>query len=125
MQWDSINDDALGQMDANPKGKPVYQRIMQKFHVLRAVLTGDKPKGRPDAPTPAPPYMRPAGVPDADRDPELFVSWAIKRMDAITTANELSLIWENEISPASDGLFKPDCDALEIHYEQRLAKLGG
>jgi len=124
-QWDKLNDDLLGVMSNEPeKGKVIYDRIMAEQNRLMTRLTPPGPDIARDT-APSAPYVRPAGVPDADRDPELFVSWAIKRMDAINSAAELSVVWEGEITPASDGLLMPDCKALEIHYEQRLAKLGG
>jgi hypothetical protein len=74
-----------------------------------------------EAATPA----RPAGCPDPEKDPDGFVKWAEKRMDALNSEAELTLIWESEITPASDGLFLPDCKALQEYYEKRLEKLGG
>ena len=38
---------------------------------------------------------------------------------------ELTMIWENEITPASDGLFKPDCDALQQIYDELFVRIGG
>lgn len=120
-KWDSLNDEPLGKVQA---GAPeTYAKIEAKFEEMRvkfqrgSISSGTVP--------PAPKAERPEGCPSAELEPDAFVVWATKRMDALTSAEELTLIWENEITPASEGLFKPDCDSLQAHYEQRLAKLGG
>lgn len=120
-KWDSLNDEPLGKVQA---GAPeTYAKIEAKFEEMRvkfqraSISSGTVP--------PAPKAERPEGCPNAELEPDAFVVWATKRMDALTSAEELTLIWENEITPASEGLFKPDCDSLQAHYEQRLAKLGG
>jgi hypothetical protein len=132
-QWDIANDDPLAQMDANEKGRPVYNRILREFEAIRDKLQpahnpthkSGPEKAKPAQPAADAPQSRPAGCPDPEKDPDGFVTWAQKRMAAIATAEELSLIWENEITPASVGLFKPDCDALEDYYNDRLVKIGG
>jgi hypothetical protein len=48
----------------------------------------------------------------------------MKLMDSQDNPDDLSNVWETQITPASDGLFMPDCDSLKAHYENRLAKLG-
>lgn len=142
MQWDNANDDLLSQLAAGDND--LYSAVLQTTEKLRAALTVTtgpettaKQAGAAD-PVPGPltqetpativeaaaPFVRPEGCPDPDKDPDAFVIWAQKRMDAINGADELSLIWENEITPASDGLFKPDCDALDEYYNARLEKLG-
>lgn len=131
--WDTANDDPLSQMDANEKGKPVYDRILREFDTIRAKLVAAaKPDPISTGPQQAVPkaqqtetFTRPTGMPNAEMEPEAFVIWAKKRMDAITGEAELNLVFENEISPGSDGLFKPDVDDIQAHYEARLAKLGG
>lgn len=120
-KWDSLNNEPL--IKVRDKAPKTYAQIEAKFAEIGARLqrgsisTGTVP--------PAPKAQRPDGCPNPELEPDAFVVWATKRMDALTSAEELTLIWENEISVASDGLFKPDCDSLETHYEQRLAKLGG
>lgn len=140
--WDAANDLPLSQMDADPKGKPVYERVLREFDVIRDKLQpkpGTVQEKAPDVHKDPPPvhaeatpvhqeqpaFVRPEGMPDAEKDPDAFVLWAVQRMNNITGAEELSLIWQEEITPGTEGLFKPDCDSLEAHYEARLAKLGG
>lgn len=143
-QWDLINDNPLAQMDANEKGKPVYERVLKEFEDLRARLQSADPissgprtksanpdanemhpkAGHGDLGTPEP-FVRPKGCPDAEKDPDAFLVWAQKRMDGITGAAELQIVWEGEIAPASDGLFRPDCLALEEYFNKRLEKLEG
>lgn len=127
--WDRENDEALGILSNEPKAAALHAQIAAETEKLMAKLmppgsAGDVPPAADDK-VPSPRGNRPAGVPDAERDPESFVSWAIKRMDGINVGEELTVVWEGEITPASDGLMMPDCKALEVHYEQRLAKLGG
>lgn len=123
-KWDALNDEPLGKLNA---GAPaLYARITEKFTELRARLMRDSILTGPTSPqTEATKFQRPEGCPDGERDPDGFVIWAQKRMDAINYAEELTIVWETEITPASDGLFKPDCDSLQEYYEKRLEKLGG
>lgn len=123
--WDAANDELLGIMSNDPKAAALYAKIMSETERMTARLAepGETPK--PPVADDKVPSPRPAHIPDPDKDPESFVSWAIKRMDGINIGEELTVVWEGEISPASDGLMMPDCKALEVHYEQRLVKLGG
>jgi hypothetical protein len=140
--WDRLNDSPLAQMDASEKGAPVYDRVLKECEVIRARLQpahNDTHKSTTEKATPAQAsdveanssatpsqaFVRPEGCPDADKDPDGFVIWATKRMDGLDNPDDLSNIWETEITPASDGLFKPDCDGLLAHYNAHLAKLGG
>lgn len=138
--WDKLNDEALATMSNAEKGAPVYADIMKEFEALRVkfrdtapvevkpdpISTGPQQTVVPPAVNDPPqPFERPAGCPDADKDPDAFVTWAQKRMDGISYPTELSVVWEGEIGPASDGLFLPDCKALEEYYNKRLEKIGG
>jgi hypothetical protein len=64
------------------------------------------------------------GIPNAEREPDAFVVWATKLMNDQDNPDDLSNVWETKITPASDGLFKPDVDQLKRHYEARMAKIG-
>lgn len=125
-KWDQLNDEPLAKVN---EGAPtIYKIVADKFTEIRArLMRGSISTGPIDSPPAAPSeqFQRPEGCPDAERDPDGFVIWAQKRMDAINYAEELTIVWENEITPASDGLFKPDCDSLQEYYEKRLEKLGG
>lgn len=123
-------------MSNDEKGAPFYERIMATAEELTeqfgGAAEGAEVKSDPistgraaEQPTTSASIARPAGVPDAERNPDGFVVWATKRMDAINDPTELAVIWEGEITPWSDGLFLPDCKALEDHYNARLAKIGG
>jgi phage recombination protein Bet len=120
VEWDNFNDGPLATI--SNKSKPHYNRIMNRFEELKAKFKADPISTGPQVP-PAP---KPAadGVPNAERDPDGFVVWATKLMDGQDNHDDLSNVWETEITPASDGLFMPDCDSLKQHYEKLLAKLG-
>jgi hypothetical protein len=149
--WDELNDEFLGKVDT---GAPeVYVRIMATFEKVKAGFEPDhaaprpqeartearaKPDpistGRPEpasAAVPSPPAarqteaVRPQGCPDPNRDPEGFLIYAAKRMKAINNAEELALVFENEIDPASDGLMKPDYSALQAELRANEKRLGG
>jgi hypothetical protein len=139
IEWDNLNDAPLATI--SNKAPQIYSRIMNQFEALKAKFKPDPiSSGVPKAPTtgflgdkpmarvePAKAIL-PAGCPDAERDPDGFVEWASKRLRDVYSRNnpdELTLIWQNEITPASDGLFKPDCDLLQSLYDELLTKLGG
>ena len=130
--WDKMNDHPLGQVSNGAKS--VYQRIEDKFNELKiklqrdSISTGPTQDVPPSPPTEEPTFVRPEGCPDADKDPDGFVEWATKRLAEVAargSLTELDMIWEAEITPASDGLFKPDCDALQEIYEGHQKRLGG
>jgi ERF superfamily protein len=137
-QWDQVNDSPLAQMDASDNGKPVYDRILKEFEVIRSRLSWHSQMHNPTSEKavtattaaantvpPATKFVRPAGCPDAEKDPDGFVEWAMKRMDSLDNQDDLSNVWETEINEAMDGLFKPDVDSLKQYYEKRMAKVGG
>lgn len=114
--------------DAGKKADPISTGISDEEKAARAAaLVEDRARENATASAPAATgqFVRPAGMPNAEMEPDNFVAWAIKRMDNITDGAALTVVWENEISAGSDGLFKPDVDALQAHYEARLAKLEG
>jgi hypothetical protein len=145
-QWDQLNDDPLTQMDANEKGKSVYERVLREFDAIRAKLQPPPVQGNPadqsfyqqtraevrnaeaaklsDVVPPAE-IKRPDDCPNAEREPDAFISWSAKRMAAITTAAELDLIFEQIIDPAADGMMPPDYAAVQAEYEANKKRLGG
>jgi ERF superfamily len=133
-EWDNLNDGLLASLDE--KNAALYQEVMADVAALQASFSAG-PYTTTAAPGPTKPPradmapaqqqtrpVRPEGCPDADKDPDGFVIWATKRMDGLDNPDDLSNIWETEITPATEGLFKPDCDALAKYYAARLAKLG-
>ena len=120
VEWDNLNDAPLATI--SNKSKPHYNRIMNRFEELKAKLQRDSISTGPAVP-PAPKTTA-DGIPNAEREPDAFVVWCQNRMKNINNIEELDLIWEQEITPASDGLFKPDCDALQIFYEAQQKRLG-
>lgn len=134
-EWDALNDAPLGTI--SNKATAVYSRIMNQFEALKAkfkpdpissgvpspaasTFPGDKPLEKPAAPT----VIRPEGCPDAEREPDAFLAWADKRMAAITDPEALEVVFQNEIDPASDGLMKPDFDALQAALTVHQKRLG-
>jgi hypothetical protein len=120
VEWDNLNDAPLATI--SNKSKPHYNRIMNRFEELKAKFKLDPISTGPAVP-PAPKTTA-DGIPNAEREPDAFVVWATKLMNEQDNPDDLSNVWETQITPASDGLFKPDCDSLKNHYEKRLAKLG-
>lgn len=124
VKWDELNDEPLGKVyqgapEVSKHLDEVFTEVRDRLH-RESISTGSaSPIQKQEKPT------HPAECPDPEKNPDGFVIWAQKRMDILTTSAELSLIWEQEITPASDGLFKPDCDFLQEYYEKRLEKLGG
>jgi hypothetical protein len=120
MQWSTLNKKALGTVQT--KAPTIYERIMKRFDEAKAKLqrASISTSDIPSAPTEA----RPAGMPDASNEPDAFIVWCAKRMAAITSMEELDLIFENEIDPAADGMFPPDYAAVQAEYEANKKRLG-
>jgi len=124
--WDALNDGPIATI--RKKSPKLLKQIKDHFDGVKAALqrnsisTGSAQEVVPPAPTE---FARPEGCPNAELEPDAFVSWASRKMARITTAEELDLIWENEIEPSMYGLFKPDCDSLQALYEDYKKKLGG
>ena len=71
---------------------------------------------------------RPVAVPDAEKEPDAFMAWGEKRLREVAerkNAEELSLVFEQEVMAFADGLMKPDVDALTALHDKLLAKIGG
>jgi hypothetical protein len=121
-KWDSLNDEPLGKVQ---NGAPqVYAQIEAKFEEMRVKFQRASISTGPITP-PSPPADRPAGIPNAERDPDGFIVWSEKRMAALTSAAELDVVFENEIDPATDGMFPPDYAAVQAAYEANKKRLGG
>jgi hypothetical protein len=119
-QWREANQDPLSRLEtASPEAASAVGAAFAK-HL--AFLRKTEPKKEDPISTGIQP--RPAGIPDANGDPEPFLKWAGKRMEAITSAEELELIWTQEIDPAADGLMKPDFEALQAIYKHHEKRLG-
>jgi phage recombination protein Bet len=126
-EWDHLNDEPLKTIQK--KSEKHFNRIMDRFDELKAVLmrdsisTGTAPIAE-QSPTKSENIASGRYVPNAEQDPEGFVIWATKLMDSFDDADDLSNIWETEICPAAEGIFKPDFDSMQAYYDKRLAKLG-
>jgi hypothetical protein len=122
IKWDQLNDVPLGTI--SNKAPAIYSRIMNQFEALKAKLepdpisTGTKTQETPKA------DARPAGYPDPSREPDAFLDFCGKRMERINDAEELELIFREEIDPASDGIMKPDYDALQAMLAFHQKRLG-
>lgn len=125
--WDTMNDKSLAMIQSSnkPEAAAVYNRIMTKHEDLcnkfrrESISTGTS--AVPPADTKA---TRPAGYPNPAMDPEGFLEAAEKRMAAINDPEELARVWEEEIDPASEGIFKPDFELLQAAYTRHEKRLG-
>lgn len=140
LAWDNANDDLLAMLA--DKASPISAEVSAEFERLRTA-GADKapPPAKPDPISSGPaqadiasaqereaPFTRPEGCPDAEKDPDGFMDWAEKRLRDVAgrkNAEELTLVWEQEVTPATDGLFKPDCDKLDALFQELLGKIGG
>jgi hypothetical protein len=126
MEWDNLNDGPLGTI--SNKAPAVYSRIINQFEALKAKFKPDPiSTGVPSAPAASfpgdKPMPRPAGYPDPSREPDAFLDFCSKRMARITSAEELELIFAEEIEPATEGIMRPDYAALQemlAHHQRRL-----
>jgi hypothetical protein len=118
-EWDRLNNNQLSELQLKAVE---IAAVVDKVFVAREAALAPKPETVPSAPKDATP--RPAGIPDPEKDPDSYLRWADLRMARITTAAELDLIWEVEVDAHSDGLFKPDAEALQAMYEHHKKRLG-
>jgi hypothetical protein len=142
VQWDELNDDLLSQLNS---GNPdLYARVMQTVAKLQAELAESKIEAwgekrgegliraattatKADDPITSGPQTkaaRPEGCPDCAREPDAFLKWADDRMARINDADELALIFREEIDPATDGIMRPDYTELQAILARHEKRLG-
>lgn len=120
IEWDQLNDIPLGTI--SNKAPAIYSRIMNQFEALKAKFkTNSISTGVPKTPSAA---KHPGDYPDPSREPDAFLDFCGKRMERINDAEELELIFREEIDPASDGIMKPDYDALQAILAFHQKRLG-
>lgn len=123
VKWDEENDGLLSTL--NEKAPERYSKVMAYVATLQATLASAFVRAveRTTAEK-IPNVVRPEGCPDPNHFPDDFLAWADKRMAAISDPEALEVVFQNEIDPASDGLMKPDYDALQAALAVHQKRLG-
>ena len=127
IEWDNLNDVPLATI--SNKAPAIYSKIMNQFEELKAKFH------RESISTKVPPQPkaaqgvhktndRPDGYPDPAREPDAFLDFCSKRMERINDPEELELIFREEIDPASEGIMKPDFEALQAMLAFHQKRLG-
>jgi ERF superfamily len=154
-RWDNENDGLLAELsdktpDLYARVMATVAKVQAGFAVASAAAdnakaatpapTGQTARpdpistGKPDpgkagaamaAATDNPAFERPEGCPDAEKEPDKFLSWAAARLAQVETAGELEVYWREVIDPASDGLTPPDFEELQGLYAKAEKRLGG
>lgn len=151
-QWDDMNDTLLSQLSSDNPDR--YARVMQVvakvqagFAVADKVAENTKAVPAATGQTAADPissgrkldpvtvpttastvtdvFVRPEGCPNAEQEPDKFLTWAAARLAQVGTIDELEVYWREVIDPASDGLMKPDYEELQGLHQKAEKRLGG
>lgn len=133
--WDKLNDEPLGRMFNDPKGRPTYDEVraawMKHGQMLAAKTTVG---GTTQQATQAANQQQAAqdekrnwGAPIILNDYEGFLKWATEKMRSWpkSDADLLENFWNEAIEPVSKEIMPPDKDDLMGEYRRAEQRLEG